>query len=58
MDLTEVKSIVDKFGESDMVELKKSTASLKAAAQTLCAFLNGRGGTVFIGVSDNRKLIG
>jgi ATP-dependent DNA helicase RecG len=58
MNLNEAKSKISKSGESKTVELKKSTASLKSAAQTLCAFLNGRGGTVFIGVSDSGKMIG
>ncbi|MDF1759319.1 MAG: putative DNA binding domain-containing protein [Coxiellaceae bacterium] len=45
-------------GESHTIELKKSTASLKSAAKTLCAFLNGQGGTVYIGISDNHKITG
>lgn len=45
-------------GESETFEFKKSTANLKNAAETLCAFLNGKGGTVFMGVSDAKKIIG
>lgn len=40
-------------GESYNLEFKKSTAQLKPAFETLCAFLNGNGGTVLIGVSNN-----
>lgn len=58
MKLKDIESKIEESGESSSVELKKSTASLKAAAQTLCAFLNGQGGTVFIGVSDGGKVIG
>ena len=42
-----------KKGESDTLEFKKSTAKLHAAFETLCAFLNGKGGTVLIGVADD-----
>lgn len=42
-------------GESDMLELNGST-ELKRAGDTLCAFLNGEGGKVLIGVA--RKLVG
>ncbi len=38
-------------GESENIEFKKSTAQLKPAFETLCAFLNNNGGTVII---DNR----
>ncbi|OGT32118.1 MAG: hypothetical protein A3E87_08315 [Gammaproteobacteria bacterium RIFCSPHIGHO2_12_FULL_35_23] len=47
-----------KNGESTTIEFKSSTANLKSAAETLCAFLNGPGGIVLIGVADNKKLIG
>jgi ATP-dependent DNA helicase RecG len=45
-------------GESDSVEFKKSTGQLARAAETLCAFLNGHGGLVVIGVSPDKKIIG
>ena len=45
-------------GESEKVEFKKSTAQLRRAGETLCAFLNDDGGTVIIGVTDSGKLIG
>ena len=45
-------------GESETLEFKSSTANLQSAAKTLCAFLNGKGGVVLIGVSDGKKLIG
>lgn len=45
-------------GESETLELKKSTAQLDRAGETLCGFLNGRGGTVLIGATSDGKLIG
>lgn len=45
-------------GESDSLEFKKSTGDLKGGMETLCAFLNGAGGTVLFGVTDKRKLPG
>ncbi len=44
--------------ESEQVEFKKSTAQLGPAAKTLCAFLNGQGGRVVVGVTDDRKVLG
>ena len=44
--------------ESGTLEFKKSTATLKSGAETLCGFLNGSGGTVLIGVANNMKIIG
>lgn len=45
-------------GESETLELKRSTAELKRAGETLCAFLNGDGGKVLIGVAPDGKLVG
>ncbi|MFS8087185.1 MAG: helix-turn-helix domain-containing protein, partial [Acidobacteriota bacterium] len=45
-------------GESKTLELKRSTAELKRAGETLCAFLNGEGGKVLIGVGPNGELAG
>jgi len=56
MNMTSIEKLVAK-GESDKVELKKSTAQLKAAGQTLCAFLNAEGGKVIFGVTDNGKVV-
>ncbi len=58
MKLEDIQKTIEKSGESGTVELKKSTANLKSAAQTLCAFLNGNGGTVFIGIGNDHKVIG
>lgn len=57
MDLKELKRIVA-TGESDKVEFKKSTAQLPRTGETLCAFLNGDGGRILIGVSPDGTISG
>jgi len=57
MNLGQLKKIVEQ-GESETVEFKKSTGLLRAAFKTVCAFLNGDGGVVLIGVTDQGKIIG
>lgn len=37
-------------GEGEFLEFKRTTGELKAAMQSLCAFLNGGGGTVLFGI--------
>ncbi|MCI4648595.1 RNA-binding domain-containing protein [Phaeodactylibacter sp.] len=53
------KRIIDK-GESDMVEFKESIDKYHRdkIIQTLSAFMNLNGGTVFCGVDDEGKIIG
>lgn len=57
MNLTQLKSLVTK-GESETLEFKKSTAQLHAAFETVCAFLNTKGGIVLIGVSEKGQILG
>ena len=57
LSLREVAELV-KQGEGTTLEFKRSTGELKGAMQTLCAFLNGSGGTVFFGVSPNGTIKG
>ena len=45
-------------GESDTLEFKTSTSSLKKGFATLCAFLNNQGGTLLIGVDNTGTPIG
>jgi len=45
-------------GESEILELKRSTGQLPRAGQTLCAFLNARGGKVVLGVVDGGAVVG
>jgi len=57
MNLEQISTLVAQ-NESDVVEFKKSTAQLKSACETACAFLNGDGGTILFGVTDNGKIVG
>lgn len=57
MQLEEIQKIAS-LGESEVVEFKKSTSNLSRVCETLCAFLNGSGGKVFIGISPDNKLRG
>lgn len=44
-------------GESETLELKRSTGQLRRAGETLCAFLNTLGGKVVFGVADAGRLV-
>lgn len=44
--------------ESGTVEFKETTGQIERGMETLCAFLNGNGGTVFFGVTDKGQVIG
>ncbi len=57
MDIDLIRSWVT-LGESDTLELKKSTAEKERACRTLCAFANGRGGKVLFGVTPSGKPAG
>lgn len=48
--------IVEK--EGGLVEFKETTGQLERGMESLCAFLNGNGGTVLFGVNDKGKIIG
>lgn len=41
--------------EGRRTEYKQTTGQLERGMETLCAFLNGEGGTVLFGVKDNGK---
>ena len=56
MTLVELESLIS-TGESEQLEFKRSTSQLRAGCDTLCAFLNGRGGTVLFGVSDSGQIV-
>ena len=57
MTIDQIRELI-KPGESEFLELKKSTGQLPRAAETLCAFLNGGGGKVLIGVAPEGKMVG
>jgi ATP-dependent DNA helicase RecG len=45
-------------GESEIVEFKKTSGTLREAIETVCAFANHRGGYLFMGVDDSGKVPG
>ncbi len=57
MDIDQLIALVQQ-GKSYYLEFKKSTTQLKSAFEAICAFLNGEGGTVLIGVTNNGQVIG
>lgn len=52
MNIEQLKLLINK-GESHNLEFKKSTTQIKGAFETLCVFLNGVGGSILIGVTNN-----
>ncbi|MEA1906829.1 MAG: putative DNA binding domain-containing protein [Euryarchaeota archaeon] len=47
-----------KAGESETTEFKTSLAEWRGVVETISAFSNKNGGTIFIGVGDNCEIIG
>ena len=57
MNVEDLKELITN-GEDEKLEFKKTTTQRKPAAKTVCAMLNGHGGTVIFGVSDKGELKG
>jgi ATP-dependent DNA helicase RecG len=58
MTIAQLRALVKK-GESEKLEFKSSTGSLKDGMRAVCAFLNSdHGGTVIFGVTDDGKIFG
>ena len=57
MELSAMLALVAE-GESQTLELKKSTAEKDRACRTLCAMANGQGGVVVFGVTPAGKAVG
>lgn len=57
MKLQEIEALVSD-GESEQIELKKTTGQRTAGAETACAMLNGQGGFVFFGVRSGGRIEG
>jgi len=55
---TKQLAVLVKQGEGPSLEFKRSTGELKEGKQTLCAFLNGSGGTVLFGVRSDGTIEG
>ncbi len=45
-------------GEDERTELKRNPLDLRAAGRTLCAFANGAGGLLVLGVDDAGRVVG
>ncbi len=56
--LEDLIDLIDSGTETDTIEFKKTTGQLERGMETLCAFLNGEGGTVLFGVTDEGKIVG
>ncbi len=56
-DIEALKELVIK-SEGSRMEFKESTGQLERGMETLCAFLNGNGGTVLFGVTDKGQIAG
>jgi ATP-dependent DNA helicase RecG len=57
MTLAAIESWV-RGGESDTLELKRTTGERREAARAICAMLNHRGGRVIFGVEPDGRMIG
>lgn len=55
--LEDIKELIA-LTECGKVEFKETTGQLDRGMETLCAFLNGEGGTVLFGISDKGKMMG
>lgn len=53
----DIKSLTVR-NENEQVEFKETTGQLERGMETLCAFLNGTGGTVLFGVTDKGRITG
>ena len=53
----DIKDII-KVGENKTVEFKEIIPNSKKISQTAVAFANGAGGKIFIGITDDREIIG
>lgn len=56
--IDDIKNLIKSDTETDTIEFKKTTGQLERGMETLCAFLNGDGGTVLFGITDEGKIIG
>ena len=52
--LEDIKNLIVQT-ENEQLEFKETTGQLERGMETLCAFLNGEGGTVLFGVLTKGK---
>ena len=56
--MDDIKDLITSDTETEKIEFKGTTGQLERGMETLCAFLNGEGGTVLFGVTDKGKITG
>lgn len=56
MDINDLKDLLKR--ENRELEFKSTTGEIHKACKTLCAFLNGEGGVVLIGVKNDGRIVG
>src|SRR5262245_19644282 len=57
MNVERLRALVQR-GESDRLEVKKSTGELRGGMESRCGLLNGRGGRVLFGVTSGGRILG
>ncbi len=57
MRIHEIRSLIE-GGESSKVEFKRKTTTPEKLAKEICALANTKGGYIFFGVEDNKKIYG
>ncbi len=57
MELHEIKRLIY-GGESDLVEFKRKIAHPEKVIREVVAFANTKGGHLFVGVDDDRSIVG
>ncbi len=57
MNFSQLETLVT-MGKSDTLEFKIPTVQIIPALKILCAFLNGKGGSILIRVTDDKILVG
>lgn len=55
--IADIEALVGNTEGKD-IEFKLTTGQLERGMETLCAFLNGNGGTVLFGVDDKGNIVG
>lgn len=55
--MPKLEELINK-GEGDTLEFKESLKEEKEILETICAFLNSKGGTILVGVDDRGKIKG
>ena len=57
MEWTEVQRRI-RSGEDGSTEFKRNAGDMRAVGRTLCAFANGAGGLLVLGIDDSGSIVG